>query len=76
MERGSHVRALTRDPRQDAARALADRGAEVVEGDFDDRESLDRALDRDVEYVRIPWKAFEEQAGELLTGRRPGAGGP
>lgn len=45
LERGFGVRALTRDPEQDAARALADRGAEVVEGSFDDRASLERALD-------------------------------
>jgi len=38
------VRALTRDPEKPAARALAGRGAEVVEGDLDDRASLDRAL--------------------------------
>ena len=39
------VRALTRNPDKPAARSLAERGAEVVEGDFDDRTSLDRALD-------------------------------
>lgn len=39
------VRALTRDPGKPAARSLAERGAEVVQGDFDDRTSLDRALD-------------------------------
>lgn len=40
-----HVRALTRNPDKPAARSLAERGAEVVEGNFDDRTSLDRALD-------------------------------
>lgn len=39
------VRALTRDPGKAAARKLADRGAEVVRGDLDDRTSLERALD-------------------------------
>jgi uncharacterized protein YbjT (DUF2867 family) len=38
------VRALTRDPEQASARALADEGAEVVRGDMDDRASLERAL--------------------------------
>ena len=45
LREGVQVRALTRDPDQEAARALADAGAEVVEGSFDDRASLDRALD-------------------------------
>lgn len=45
LERGFHVRALTRSPARPAARALAARGAEVIEGDFDDRASLERALD-------------------------------
>lgn len=38
------VRALTRDPAQPAARALAERGAEVVEGDLDDRASVERSV--------------------------------
>lgn len=59
MDRGFHVRALTRDAGRDAARALADRGAEVVEGNFDDRESLDRALD-DVDGAFSVQTFFEE----------------
>ena len=43
--RGFKVRALTRDPSKPAARALAERGAEVVAGDLDDRTSLDQALE-------------------------------
>ena len=42
--RGWSVRALTRDPHTAAARALADAGVEVVQGDLNDRASLDRAL--------------------------------
>lgn len=42
--RGFPVRALTRDAQASAARALAATGVEVVEGDLDDRASLDRAL--------------------------------
>lgn len=45
LSKGFRVRALTRNGDQDAARALTDQGAEVVEGSFDDRASLDRALD-------------------------------
>jgi uncharacterized protein YbjT (DUF2867 family) len=39
------LRALTRNPDSDAARGLAERGAEVVATDMDDEESLKRAFD-------------------------------
>ena len=39
------LRAVTRDPRKDAARALADRGAEVVQADLDNEASLRSAFD-------------------------------
>ena len=42
--RGWRVRALTRDPHTPAARALADTGVEVVQGDLNDRASLDRTI--------------------------------
>lgn len=45
LARGHQVRALTRDPAKGAARALAELGAEVVAGDFDDPASLRRAAD-------------------------------
>jgi uncharacterized protein YbjT (DUF2867 family) len=41
---GFRVRALTRNPVQPAARALADHDIEIVQGDLNDRGSLDRAL--------------------------------
>lgn len=44
MRQGFRVRAMTRDPESEAAKALGTEGAEVVQGDFDDRVSLDRAL--------------------------------
>ncbi|WP_246842799.1 NmrA/HSCARG family protein [Allokutzneria sp. NRRL B-24872] len=44
LDRGQAVRALTRDPTSTAARALRDRGAEVVRADFDDPVSLAAAL--------------------------------
>lgn len=40
LGRGHSVRAMTRDPGSAAARALAEAGAELVAGDFDDREGL------------------------------------
>ena len=42
---GYAARAITRDPSSDKAKALADRGAEVVGADVDDPESLRRAFD-------------------------------
>ena len=45
LERGYHVRGLTRNPDSDRARALADLGAEMVRGDFDDEASLLAAMD-------------------------------
>lgn len=41
---GFSCRAITRDPGKDKARALADRGAEVVTADVDDVESVQRAF--------------------------------
>lgn len=45
------VRALTRNPESETARALADAGAEVVRGDLDDAQSIRHAL-------RGCWGAF------------------
>ena len=45
LQRGFRVGALTRDPQKPEARALAEQGAEVVQGDLDDRSSVDRALE-------------------------------
>jgi uncharacterized protein YbjT (DUF2867 family) len=45
LDRGFRVRALTRDPQKPEAQALADRGAEVVQGDMEDRSSMERALE-------------------------------
>jgi len=42
---GFRVRALTRDPESDAARALADQGAEVVQADLDDLGSMRKAFE-------------------------------
>jgi uncharacterized protein YbjT (DUF2867 family) len=42
---GFSARAITRDPKSDKARALADAGAEVVAADVDDEASLRRAFE-------------------------------
>src|SRR5215216_3722844 len=45
LDRGFQVRALTRNPQKPEAQALADHGAEVVQGDMEDRSSMERALE-------------------------------
>ena len=45
LERGFRIRALTRDTQKPEAETLAKLGAEVVQGDMDDRSSVDRALE-------------------------------
>ena len=44
LAQGFRVRALVRDPNKPAAQELAAKGAELAQGDLDDRASLDRAL--------------------------------
>ena len=44
LDRGFQVRALTRDSQKPGAQALADHGAEVVQGDMEDRSDMERVL--------------------------------
>jgi uncharacterized protein YbjT (DUF2867 family) len=44
LSHGYKVRAMTRNPQGAASKALAGLGAEVVQGDFDDPQSIERAL--------------------------------
>ena len=63
LARGHSIRALTRKPESPAATALAQRGATIVTGDFEDQESLERAA-RGVDAVFAMATPFEsgEQA--------------
>lgn len=45
VKQGWQVRALTRDPHKDAAKALAAQGAEIFQNDLEDRAGLDKALE-------------------------------
>lgn len=45
LDRGFRVRGLTRNPQKSEAQALADQGAEVVQGDMEDRSAMDRVLE-------------------------------
>jgi uncharacterized protein YbjT (DUF2867 family) len=64
------LRALTRKPDGDAAKALAAAGVEVVQGDLNDEDSLRRALDGvwGVYAVQNTWEAGVE--GEEVQGKR------
>jgi uncharacterized protein YbjT (DUF2867 family) len=44
LDRGFRVRALTREPQKPEAQALAEQGAEVVQGDMEDRSAMDQVL--------------------------------
>lgn len=44
LKNGWQVRALTRDPNKDAAKALAGLGAEIFQNDLDDRAGVEQAL--------------------------------
>jgi uncharacterized protein YbjT (DUF2867 family) len=60
---GFKLRALTRKPDSDAAKAVAKLGAEIVQGDFDDKASLERAMTGawGVFAVQNTWEAGVEQ---------------
>ena len=44
LDRGFRVRGLTRNPQKPEAQALAEQGAEVVQGDMEDRSAMDQVL--------------------------------
>lgn len=69
LDAGWQVRGLTRDVTGDAARELELLGADMVEGDLDDRDSLDRAVEGcyGVFSVQQFWEHGVE--GEIRQGR-------
>lgn len=69
LKKGHTVRALTRNPGSPAGQALKEIGAQVVAGDFTDREILERAM-KGVDAVfamTVPWNGGQE--GEIAQGR-------
>ena len=70
LARGHRVRAMTRKPQSEPAKALADLGAEVVAGDFDDEASVAKALSGawGVFAVQNTWEAGVEN--EEVQGKR------
>lgn len=67
---GRGVRALVRDPQKPAAQWLVQAGAELVQGDLDDRASLDRAMQGvyGVFSIQTPF-AKDGPVGETRQGR-------
>ncbi len=70
--KGFKIRALTRKPEGDAAKALAKTGAEIVKGDLDDAASVAKALEGawGVFAVQNTWEAGvarEEDQGKRLA---------
>ena len=70
LARGHKVRALTRKPQAEAAQALATLGATIVQADFDDPASMERALEGvwGVFAVQNTWEAGVER--EEAQGKR------
>jgi len=73
LERGAPLRALVRNPASPGARALAERGAEIVTGSLDDADSLTAAM-QDVAAVFAMTTPFEsgvdaeiEQGHTIIT---------
>lgn len=64
MATGWTVRAVTRNPRSEAAKRLTGQGIEVVQADFDDEDSLARAFEVNPPPPQIP------NPRPLSTGRR------
>ena len=71
------LRAVTRDPGKDAAQALADRGAEVVQADLDDEASLRNAFDGAYGAYCLTnfWEHFSGEKETAQGGNRPCRGG-
>jgi len=72
LARGHKAKALTRKPRGEPAQALAKLGADIVQADFDDPASLERALSGawGVFSVQNTWEAGvvrEEEQGKRLA---------
>lgn len=66
LNRGHHVRALTRNPASPAANRLRERGVEIAVGDFTDRDSLVRAA-RGVDAVYAMSTPYEQGAEQEIA---------
>ena len=69
LGRGFRIRALTRNPQKPEAQALADRGAEVVQGDMEDRSGMERALERAYSVFSVQYYWETGYDGEVQQGK-------
>ena len=69
LDRGYQLRAITRNPDRPEAKALADRGVDVLKCDLNDRDCVDRAVDGayGVFSVQAVWEEGIE--GEIRQGK-------
>src|SRR5918997_2547529 len=79
LDRGFQVRGLTRNPQKPEVQTLADQGAEVVQGDMEDRSAMDRALEGayGVFSVQNYWETGydgEVQQGKIVADAAKAAG--
>jgi uncharacterized protein YbjT (DUF2867 family) len=71
LAQGWRVRALVRDPNKPAAQELAAKGAELAQGDLDDRASLDRTLNGAYGVFSVQtFMGPEGPVGETRQGKR------
>lgn len=70
LRRGYEVRALTRDPSSSRARALAELGARLVQGDFNDADSIAAAMQGAYGVFAITLFWSEGFEGEIEQGKR------
>jgi uncharacterized protein YbjT (DUF2867 family) len=70
LGRGYKVRALTRNPDTKRARALADLGAQLVKGDFNDAQSIAAAMDGVYGVFAVTLFWLDGYEGEVNQGRR------
>lgn len=69
LKRDWQVRAVTRNPESKKAQALAELGAEVVQGDMDDRESLERVFDGMSQVFSVQNWMISGVEGEIRQGK-------
>lgn len=70
LRNGFGVRAVARDPAKEAARSLADEGAEIIQADLNDRDSLQAAM-HEVYGVYVVLPFFQEgQEREVEMGQK------
>jgi uncharacterized protein YbjT (DUF2867 family) len=79
LNNGWHVKALTRNPASDKAKALVEHGVEIVQADLNNRSSLDNALNDvyGVFSVQQPWEngtEVEVKQGKLFADAAKDAG--